>query len=190
MDIGRTSNKTDVTSPRVTATAIKSSHVTSSNMTSPDMTSPHMTSSNVTSPHMTSPHMTSPHMMSPDDVEARDEKDTVEVQGVVVKLRKKVARNIEPGGGHEALLSRRMKKSLCGWSQEDISGQFVVVSCLVLIMEHVQTLDASALNFNLVFQSIKKLHFQMRLLLEKQEKIKNVYSSNLIFSLKSVGQIQ
>jgi hypothetical protein len=52
----------------------------------------------------------------------------VEVQGVVVKLRKKVARNVEPGGGHEALLSRRMKKSLCGWSQEDISGLFVVWS--------------------------------------------------------------
>lgn len=50
------------------------------------------------------------------------EEDTVEVQGVVVKLRKKVPRNVQPGGGHEALLSRRMKKSLCGWSQEDLSG--------------------------------------------------------------------
>ena len=49
------------------------------------------------------------------------EEDTVEVQGVVVKLRKKVPRNVQPGGGHEALLSRRMKKSLCSWSQEDLS---------------------------------------------------------------------
>jgi hypothetical protein len=65
------------------------------------------------------------NVTSSDDVETPDDKDTVEVQGVVVKLRKKVPRSVEPGGGHEALLSRRMKKSLCGWSQEDISGQFV-----------------------------------------------------------------
>lgn len=48
------------------------------------------------------------------------EEDTVEVHGVVVKLRKKVPRNVQPGGGHEALLSRRMKKTLC--SQEDLAN--------------------------------------------------------------------
>lgn len=50
-----------------------------------------------------------------------EDEETMEVQGVIVKLRKKVPRNVQPGGGHEALLSRRMKKSLCSWSQEDIS---------------------------------------------------------------------
>ena len=45
--------------------------------------------------------------------------DSVEVHGVIVKLRKKLPRSVEPGGGHEALLSRRMKKSLCGRSLED-----------------------------------------------------------------------
>ena len=74
---------------------------------------------------MASSDITSSNVTSSDDVETPDEKDTVEVQGVVVKLRKKVPRSIEPGGGHEALLSRRMKKSLCGWSQEDLSGQLI-----------------------------------------------------------------
>lgn len=83
-----------------------SSNRTSSKLTSSDMASSYMTSS------------------SADDVTSldSDDKDTVEVQGVVVKLRKKVPRSIEPGGGHEALLSRRMKKSLCGRSAEDVSG--------------------------------------------------------------------
>ena len=77
-----------------------------------------MTSSKVTSSNVTSSNVT-----SSDDVETADDQDTVEVQGVVVKLRKKVPRSVEPGGGHEALLSRRMKKSLRGRSQEDISGE-------------------------------------------------------------------
>ena len=91
-------------------------------MPSENMPSAMVTSSNVTSTELTVPHMTSSrYMTSSDDVTSADE-DTVEVQGVVVKLRKKVPRNVEPGGGHEALLSRRMKKSLCDWSQEDASG--------------------------------------------------------------------
>ena len=125
VDIGTASNMTSVnktsstTSVNTTPSQMISSDVTSSRMTS-DITSPRMTASTMKSSDVTSSNVT-----SSDDVEACDEKDTVEVHGVMVKLRKKVPRNIEPGGGHEALLSRRMKKSLCGWSQEDISGGFV-----------------------------------------------------------------
>ena len=78
---------------------------------------------NETSQGMTLSKVTSSNVTSSDDVETADDQDTVEVQGVVVKLRKKVPRSVEPGGGHEALLSRRMKKSLCGRSPEDISGE-------------------------------------------------------------------
>ncbi|XP_028405927.1 calmodulin-regulated spectrin-associated protein 1-B-like isoform X2 [Dendronephthya gigantea] len=89
-------------------------HVPAENMTSAMATSSNVTSTEV--PPMTS----SCYMTSSDDLTPTDE-STVEVQGVVVKLRKKVSRNVEPGGGHEALLSRRMKKSLCDWSQENSS---------------------------------------------------------------------
>ena len=78
---------------------------------------------NETSQGMTLSKVTSSNVTSSDNVETADDQDTVEVQGVVVKLRKKVPRSVEPGGGHEALLSRRMKKSLCVRSQEDISGE-------------------------------------------------------------------
>ena len=89
--------------------------ITSSNITSENKTSSDTTSSN---------KVTSSTMTSSDDVIPPADEDTVEVQGVVVKLRKKVAKSVEPGGGHEALLSRRMKKGLCGWSQEESSGLF------------------------------------------------------------------
>ena len=80
---------------------------------------------------MTSSNVMSSSITSSDDVEVADDQNTVEVQGVVVKLRKKIPRSVEPGGGHEALLSRRMKKSLCGWSQEDISGEwFMLFLCV------------------------------------------------------------
>ena len=84
---------------------------------------PNETSQGMTLSKVTSSNVTSSNVTSSDNVETADDQDTVEVQGVVVKLRKKVPRSVEPGGGHEALLSRRMKKSLCGRSQEDISGE-------------------------------------------------------------------
>ena len=79
------------------------------------------------SSNMTSLNTTSSHWMSSDDTMPSEDngKDTVKVQGVVVKLRKKVARNVEPGGGHEAVPSRRMKKGLCGLGRENSSGQFI-----------------------------------------------------------------
>lgn len=98
--------------------------MTSSNVASSNKKSENMTPSSTTSLNMTSSDTKSSNWASSDDIPSSggDGTNAVEVQGVVVKLRKRLPRSVEPGGGHEALHSRRMKKSLCGWSQEDVSG--------------------------------------------------------------------
>lgn len=120
-NISPENNTSALTSSCITSSGTKTPEVTSSAIvTSTDIRSLGTRSSEVAS----SSGVTSLDMTSSDTATVPGEDgDLVEVQGVLVKLRKKVPRNVEPGGGHEALLSRRMKKSLCtGWSEEDNSG--------------------------------------------------------------------
>lgn len=113
VDVGTESSRKNLCLDKVTSTNVASSIKKSATSTPSSVTSSNMTSSDTKSSNL------SP---SDDVTSVGGDGNTVEVQGVVVKLRKRLPRSVEPGGGHEALHSRRMKKSLCGWSQEDVSG--------------------------------------------------------------------
>lgn len=113
MDVGTESSRKNLCPDKITSTNVASSNKKSANVKPSSMTSSSNTSSDTKSSNLAA---------SDDVTSSGGDDNTVEVQGVVVKLRKRLPRSVEPGGGHEALHSRRMKKSLCGLSQEDVSG--------------------------------------------------------------------
>lgn len=118
MDVGTESSRKNLCLDKITSTNVASSNKKTANVKPSSMSSSSMTSSSNTSSDTKSSNLAA----SDDVTSSGGDDNTVEVQGVVVKLRKRLPRSVEPGGGHEALHSRRMKKSLCGWSQEDVSG--------------------------------------------------------------------